>query len=183
MGDWKSHGADTGGYYKCNKFDGNEPGDALNDVDRAKRELDRYLHFYQRYHAHDEGQKYAQKHLAATEERMVQLQETSDDSRWSDVEFLKTANEQLVVCRRVLKYTYVFGYFLLPTPQNAMQRARYETHQEMLERFTESLSHISEQPLDQMNRTDVVNKTRVVDNFVKNILEYVDSGMDDDGGR
>jgi len=108
---------------------------------------------------------------------MVLLQEASDDAKWSDVEFLKAANEQLVECRRVLKYTYVFAYSL--DPRHSMQRECFEYHQEMPERFTENLSELSEKPLAEMDRTDVVNQTRVVDRFVKNILKYVEDGMED----
>lgn len=55
MGDWNQHGANTGGYYKCNKYDNARPGDGAEDMSdsaKAKRELDRYLHFYSRFHAH-----------------------------------------------------------------------------------------------------------------------------------
>lgn len=180
MGDWHDHGANTGGYYKCNKFENATPGDGtddMSDAGKAKRELDRYLHFYSRFHAHSEAQGFATKQLKATEQRMVQLQESSDDTRWSDVEFLKAANEQLVECRRVLKYTYVYGFYM--DGQESMQRERFEHHQEMLERFTENLSELSEKPLEKMDRTDVVNQTRVVDRFMTNILKYVEDGMDD----
>ena len=54
-GDWKDHGANTGGYYNCNKY--NEVKDKVDDKSdaaMAKRELDRYLHYYSRYHAHGE---------------------------------------------------------------------------------------------------------------------------------
>ena len=181
MGDWQTHGSNTGGYYKCNKYgDGKDPDAEKNDMSdaaRAKRELDRYLHYYQRFHAHQEAQKFAKKQLKETEQRMILLQESNNDARWSDVEFLKTANEQLVECRRVLKYTYVFGYYF--TTQAKMQRERFEYHQEMLERFTEILSEHSEKSLEHMNRTEVVNQTRVVANFLKNILKYVEDGMDE----
>jgi hypothetical protein len=50
----------------------------------------------------------------------------------------------------------------------------------MLEKFTESLSELSEQSLDKMDRTSVVNMTRVVDRFVKNIIKYVEDGMEVD---
>ncbi|KAL7573157.1 hypothetical protein ACA910_018821 [Epithemia clementina (nom. ined.)] len=202
MGDWSDHGASTGGYYKCNKFDtGSSDGGGTvdnSDAAKAKRDLDRYLHFYKRYHAHAEAQKFAQKQLKETEQRMIQLQEQSADDgiKWTDVEFLKAANEQLVECRRVLKYTYVFAFYMTsnesgsPSPSNsavaggaaaslAMQRERFEHHQEMLERFTEHLSELSEKPLNEMDRTQIVNQTRVVDRFMKNILQYVDEGMED----
>lgn len=164
MGDWNDHGANTGGYYKCNKFDssGTAGPEDNSDAAKAKRELDRYLHYYKRYHAHAEAQKFAKKQLKETEARMVLLQESSDDARWSDVEFLKIANEQLVECRRVLKYTYVYAYYLPSTGEAAMRKERFEHHQEMLERFTENLSEMSEKPLAEMDRTDVVNQVRVV---------------------
>lgn len=181
MGDWHDHGANTGGYYKCNKYDntGTAGGPEDNsDAGKAKRELDRYLHFYSRYHAHSEAQSFAKKQLKETELRMMQLQESKGVARWSDVEFLKAANEQLVECRRVLKYTYVFAFYM-DNPQQSKQREHFEHHQEMLERFTENLSELSEKPLHEMDRTDVVNQTRVVDRFMKNILKYVEDGMDD----
>ena len=227
MGDWKSHNSETGGYYKCNKFgsaDGADNPNDMSDAGKAKRELDRYLHYYSRYHAHSEAQNFALKQLKATELRMMKLQDASGDqnTRWSDVEYLKTANEQLVECRRVLKYTYVFAYYMdypqnsttastapatAPSsssirkskspapklPQNSndpknddtltvitsMQRERFEHHQEMLERLTESLSELSEKPIQEMNRSDIVNLNRSVDSFIKNILKYVEDGMDD----
>lgn len=174
MGNWQDHGANTGGYYKCNKFDPSSDEDQ-SDAAKAKRELDRYLHYYKRFHAHSQAQDFAKKSLKETEQRMVLLQEQNSDTVWTDVEFLKAANEQLMECRKVLKYTYAYGYYL----QDAEKRQRFEYHQEMLERFTENLSELSEKPLREMNRTEVVNQTRVVDRFMKNILKYVDDGMED----
>uniref|UniRef100_A0A7S1D227 RBR-type E3 ubiquitin transferase n=1 Tax=Cyclophora tenuis TaxID=216820 RepID=A0A7S1D227_CYCTE len=178
MGDWNNHGANTGGYYKCNKYDSNVNDNDQSDAAKARRELDRYLHYYKRYHAHSEAQAFAKKQLRETEARMVVLQESSDNARWSDVEFLKAANEQLIECRRVLKYTYTFAYYLTDETKKR-QKECFEYHQEMLEKFTENLSELSEKPLAEMDRTDVVNQTRVVDRFMKNILKYVDDGMED----
>lgn len=176
MGDWSNHGSNTGGFYKCNKYDPNADASDTSDTAKARLQLNRYLHFYKRYHAHAEGQRFATKQIHETELRMVRLQESTENSKWTDVEFLRAANEQLVECRRVLKYTYVFAYYL--DPSREMQRERFEYHQEMLERFTENLSELSEKPVEQMDRTDVVNQTRVVDRFMKNILEYVADGID-----
>jgi ariadne-1 len=180
MGDWSDHGANTGGFYKCNRYDNNSDNSSdLSDAARAKRDLDRYLHYYKRFHAHQEAQKFAKKQLKETEERMELFQQANSETPWTDVEFLKAAADQLIECRRVLKYTYVFGYYLDSTTYSSMQRDRFEHHQEMLEKFTETLSELSEKPLPEMNRTDVVNQTRVVDRFVKNILKYVEDGMED----
>ena len=213
MGDWNEHGANTGGYYKCNKFDNSSSSTGQSDADKAKRELDRYLHYYKRYHAHAEAQKFATRQLADTEAKMVLLQEASDNNTtWIDVQFLKTATEQLIECRRVLKYTYTYAYYM-HAPQDSSvavnaqrrtsggvgngttasaaaviigqgsvsqsQKERFEHHQEMLERFTENLSELSEKPLAEMDRADVINQTRVVDRFMKNVLKYVEDGMEE----
>lgn len=148
-------------------------------MSQAKRDLDRYLHYYKRFHAHSEAQKFAAKQLRDTDKKMTALQESAEYAKWSDVEFLKTANEQLVECRRVLKFTYVFGYYLHPTDDNKKQRETFEYHQELLERFTENLSELSEKPIREMDRGAVVNQTRSVAGFIKSILKYVGDGMED----
>ena len=66
---------------------------------------------------------------------MADYQEAQKSS-WIDVEFLKQANEQLIECRRVLKYTYVLGYFL---DDNTAVKQLFEHQQEMLEKNTETL--------------------------------------------
>jgi ariadne-1 len=177
MGSWAEHGANTGGYYKCNRYDPLKTDTDQSAEARAKRELDRYLHYYKRYDAHNQAQKFAEKQLKETEAKMVLLQESSDNSLWADVEFLKNASEQLIECRRVLKYTYTFAYYMT---DGSKKKERFEHHQEMLEKFTESLSEQTELPISEMNRTDVINQTRVVDKFMKNILSYVEDGMEED---
>lgn len=219
-GEWKDHGTNTGGYYNCNKYENKDDSNDQSDAAKAKRELDRYLHYYKRYHAHDQAQEFSMKQLKETENKMMQLQESRTNATWSDVEFLKTANQQLVECRRVLKFTYAFAYYMttpiktksdtaavaadikhpkakvskkvekIPVVEEtppltkeeelkAMQKQRFECHQEMLERFTENLSEMVEKNLKEIDRTEVVNQTRVVKNFMKKILEYVEGGMED----
>ena len=109
MGPWSDHNSQTGGYYTCNKFNPVETAD--DEVSKAKRELDRYLHYYQRYALHDKAGKFAAKQRTATVEKMVKLQGRKKVG-WIDVQFLDTAVEQLINCRRVLKYTYAFAYYL-----------------------------------------------------------------------
>lgn len=204
-GDWGDHGANTGGYYNCNKYaeDKNNEDDQ-SDAARAKRELDCYLHYYKRYVAHQEAQKFAKRSLRETEEKMTLLQDSNDNSTWTDVEFLNNANELLVECRRVLKYTYTYSYYMIGGKKSSssdaqgvetetskskedeaatkiieMQKDRFEHHQEMLERFTENLHEMTEKKIEEIDRVSVVNQTRVVDLFMKNILRYVEDGMEE----
>ncbi|CAM9447267.1 unnamed protein product, partial [Phaeothamnion confervicola] len=164
MGPWQEHGNATGGFYKCNRYDANKPSKDESDAARAKAELDRYLHYYQRHHGHAEAQVFAEKQGDSTEKRMVELQESSAGSTWIDVQFLKAAVDQLVECRRVLKYTYVFGYYLADsTPQKGL----FEQHQSDLEHFTEKLSELSELPTEKIKekREELINYTRVTGAF------------------
>jgi ariadne-1 len=104
-------------------------------AERAKAELERYLHYYQRFHGHDSSLKFAANQRAITERRMGEMQE-AQKSPMLDVECLRAANEQIIECRRVLKYTYVLGFFLEDgTPEKQL----FEHQQEMLEKNTESL--------------------------------------------
>jgi len=113
--EWKEH---TGSYYNCNQFVEGEGGDKGNSGNRGEREkeLDKYLHFYKRYLAHDRAQKFAEKQLSGildgTDARMVNYMKENNGTSWHEVEFLKDANKQLVDCRRTLKFTYVFAYYM-----------------------------------------------------------------------
>mmetsp|Transcript_6870 Transcript_6870/g.8675 ORF Transcript_6870/g.8675 Transcript_6870/m.8675 type:complete len:594 (-) Transcript_6870:266-2047(-) len=209
-GDWSKHGRGTGGYYNCNKFQMDEEAKVpKTDVDKAKRELERYLHYYTRFDIHDKAQKFACKQLQDIGKKMSAYQECRNDATWADVEFLKTANEQIVECRRVLKFTYVYAYYMTtplttntenkdesksshkksdtPTKEQPQllteeqkketQKDAFESHQGRLEEFTEGLSDMVEKPFNEIDRTGVVNKTRVVKKYIENILEYVEDGM------
>lgn len=176
MESWVKHGSGTGGYYKCNRYDG---GEALGDTDaaRAKAELDRYLHYYQRFANHSEAGKFAQRMREGTESRMIELQASHGESSWIDVQFLNAATEQLIECRRVLKYTYVFGFYL----PAGKEKNLFEYLQENLEKNAEHLTGLSEAPLDKMNRSEIINYTRVTETFLRNLLTGVEDGLTSSG--
>jgi len=171
LSSWAEHGNHTGGFYRCNKYNP-KTKDKVGDKEDAKAELDRYLHYYQRYHNHDQSKHFAEKQQKITEKRMIEMQ-SRDQTSWIDVQFLKAATDQVFECRRVLKYTYVFGYYLEAGPEKEL----FEFLQQELEKNTEHLSELSEFPLDKMDRTEVVNYTRVTGQFLKNLLEGVANGL------
>ena len=170
MGLWKDHNTSTGGYYNCNRFE-EQASAASDDSDsgRAKRELDRYLHYYKRYATHEQSGKFAEKQRAVAEERMESLQDEGGVG-WMDVQFIQKATEQLIECREVLKYTYAFAYYLPPGPKKDL----FEYNQAMLESHTERLSELSETPLEKMNRAEVIDFTTVTRQFVESLLRQVE---------
>ena len=54
------------------------------------------------------------------------LVQASSDMTWIDVQFLKDAVDMLIECRRVLKFTYVYGFYL---PHDTAKRELFEDHQ------------------------------------------------------
>jgi len=177
MGPWVDHGTATGGYYKCNRFNANNATDDQKESDRAKRELDRYLHYYQRYHGHHTGETFAKTQQDYLDQRMAELQESSAASTWIDVQYLKNAQEQLIECRRVLKYTYVYGYYMR---DGTSEKELFEHHQQNLEKFTEHLSGLTEKKPQEIDRTEVVNYTRVTNRYLRNLLKAIDDGLEGD---
>jgi hypothetical protein len=85
----------------------------------------------------------------------------------------------LVECRLVLKYTCVFAYYHFVNPSTKIQQEHFEHHQGILESLTESLSKLTAESLGEIDQTQVINQTAVVDQFMKSILEYVENCMGD----
>lgn len=180
--EWKDHNNNTGGYYKCNRY----VSTAEKGAKQAKAELDRYLHYYQRYHNHNQAMKLAQtQQMPAAEKRMQSMQEAGHD--WSEVQYLKHALQQIIICRRVLKCTYVLGYFL-PSEREKEKACKdlFEDHQWMLEDKTDKLHELVERPVDgsdkdkaALRKTDVVNLTRVTDKLLKSLLQCMHDGERD----
>lgn len=149
MGPWAEHNTNSGGFYKCNRFTADP---AVTEAAKAKAELDRYLHYYQRYHGHDQALQFVVKALAAMDKRM-QLMTTSPDAKasssgsgsgssaYSDWQHITSAAQQVMHCRRVLKYSYVLGFYL---QDSSPEKQLYEYQQEMLEKHTETLQEFTE---------------------------------------
>lgn len=150
---------------------------------RAERELQWWTHCSDRYESHRLSQSFAQKELQRVRDRLANVKtgkgrDKNDLEYWSQLEFLEQANVQLLECRRILKYTYVFAYNTFNTPPiedtsttqaatssststaapdtdnkddeiptESVGQGRFLHQQDILERFTERLTGLAEQPL------------------------------------
>lgn len=130
------------------------------------------MFYYARYDNHEKAGKFAARHRDTTQKRMAELQ-ASAGSSWADVSFLEQAAEALLECRRVLKYTYVLGYYM----PDSKEKELFEHLQEQLERSTEHLAELTEAPLEKMSAPDVANFTRVTLQFLRNTLEGIEEGL------
>ena len=199
-GDWKEHGNHTGGFYKCNKYNPKEAkkserwkveqaDTSSQDAAKAERdaELNRYLFYYQRYHNHAESAKFAAQLRQETDKKIQSI----PASLLIDVQYLAAATECVLECRHVLKYTYVFAYFLSSSSASSAdgregeererERNLFEFLQQQLEKSVEALSEATEQRSEVLQRREekskIVNYTRVTKIFRDNLLAGVRNGL------
>ena len=82
----------------------------------TRAELERYNHFVSRFDAHTKSVNFAEKTLMETSSKMVGLQEISG-SNTLKVDFLYQAVDEVIECRRVLAWTYVYAFYLVSPVQ------------------------------------------------------------------
>ncbi|KAG8644313.1 hypothetical protein MANES_11G118300v8 [Manihot esculenta] len=116
LGAWSDHGERTGGFYACNRYEAAKQEGAYDEAERrremAKNSLERYTHYYERWAS---NQSSRQKALADLHQmQTVHLEKLSDIhcTPESQLKFITDAWLQTVECRRVLKWTYAYGYYL-----------------------------------------------------------------------
>jgi ariadne-1 len=168
----------------CNRFI--EEADA--ETQAVRQNLARYSHFFERYKSHERAQEVCrEKTLATVEDAMKKLHDHIGD--WMDVIFLKEATQQIENCRRVLKWSYAYGYF---APFDASRKEVFEFQQGQLEQKVDQLQELSEKTdlssfsEDTSNqrffafKSELVNLTKVVANFFKNLSTMFEEWQDEE---
>ena len=77
----------------------------------AKNDLNKYMFYFERFNNHDKAEKHARKLLPFIKEKILLLHETKHYPLMQ-LEFLEKAVNEVIRCRKVLKYTYAYCYFL-----------------------------------------------------------------------
>jgi ariadne-1 len=181
-GPWTEHGSATGGFYACNKYDKSEAKKEDDTTTGAKSELEYYMFYYHRYDSHKNAMKIADEQRKTAEKRATELQEKFE-VRAADTKFLREATEQLLENRRVLRWSYVYGFYL-PRGKNS-ERNLFEWLQEDLEKHTNQLSTLYETAYPKIDsyqafikwKEEVTNYTRVTAKYLANFVEGVAGGL------
>jgi len=160
LGNWVGHSA-------CNKY----KGDDATNKSSSRAALERYLHYFHRYSNHEQSKKFEGKLRDTALTKMQALQET-DPVRWIDVQYILSATEQLIECRRTLKYTYTFAFYLSDGPEKAL----FEFLQSDLETTTENLSGALENPVGRDPRI-IKDLTLLAGKKLKKLMEGVAEGL------
>ncbi|KAK8514594.1 hypothetical protein V6N13_103244 [Hibiscus sabdariffa] len=197
LGAWSEHGERTGGFYACNRYETAKQDGVYDEAEKrremAKNSLERYTHYYERWAT---NQSSRQKALADLQQmQSVHLEKLSDIQCQpeSQLKFITEAWLQIVECRRVLKWTYAYGYYL-PEHEHA-KRQFFEYLQGEAESGLERLHQCAEKelqvylnadgPSKDFNefRTKLAGLTSVTRNYFENLVRALENGLSDVDSR
>lgn len=173
VGAWSEHGQKTGGYYNCNKYEELKK-DATNSKfkdeekkrNEAKNELDKYMFYFERYNNHDKSEKHARS-LKQVIKQKIHMLNSIKKYPVQELEFLNEAINEIIRCRQVLKYTYVYGYYL----KNPKEQSLFEFLQENLEKNCDYLHELIEKPLDPFLDENITDK-KAFYHFKSDLVNY-----------
>ncbi|ESW03959.1 hypothetical protein PHAVU_011G055500 [Phaseolus vulgaris] len=193
LGQWSEHGERTGGFYACNRYEAAKQEGVYDDTERrremAKNSLERYTHYYERWAS---NQSSRQKALADLQQmQTVHIEKLSDIQCQpeSQLKFITEAWLQIIECRRVLKWTYAYGFYL-PEHEHAKKQF-FEYLQGEAESGLERLHQCAEKELQpflcaddpsrEFNdfRTKLAGLTSVTRNYFENLVRALENGLCD----
>lgn len=193
LGDWAKHGTATGGYYQCNIYDKQakegKHAEEESTRARAKHALDKYIHFFERFMDHDRAMKLTVTQEEETENKVRTLHD-KHGFEIIELQFLEDALRQVRACRRVLKWSYVYGYYLEDV---GPEKNLFEHLQKQLEEKTDNLHEMLEKDFGQFfkeedlanseeHKSKFMNFRSHVTNYTNVTQKFLDQIMKDLGG-
>uniref|UniRef100_A0A803MFJ5 RBR-type E3 ubiquitin transferase n=1 Tax=Chenopodium quinoa TaxID=63459 RepID=A0A803MFJ5_CHEQI len=187
LGDWKKHSKETGGFYACNIYrDKKEKG--LLDEEESIREmarssLNKYAHYYERWTANQKSREKAIEDFKALDTGiLVNLRNKTNETE-GQLKFIAEAWEQIIECRRVLKWTYAYGYYL-PEDEH-VKKQLFEYLQGQAEAQLEKLHNCTEKELKSFLEKDdedfrnirakLVGLTAVTQSYFTKLVAYFET--------
>ncbi|KAK9287938.1 hypothetical protein L1049_016383 [Liquidambar formosana] len=193
LGAWSDHGERTGGFYACNRYEAAKQEGAYDETERrremAKNSLERYTHYYERWATNQSSRQKALADLLQMQTVHVEKLSDIQCQPESQLKFITEAWLQIVECRRVLKWTYAYGYYL---PEHELaKRQFFEYLQGEAESGLERLHQCAEKELQGFLNTDGPSKdfndfrtklaglTSVTRNYFENLVRALENGLSD----
>ncbi|KAK9756204.1 hypothetical protein RND81_01G080600 [Saponaria officinalis] len=181
----------------CNRFresQANKANDEETQREMAKRSLERYTHYYERWASNNKSRDKARSDL--TEMKSVKMHHLCDrlgPECGLKLDFILQAWEQIIECRRFLKWTYAYGFFKLENEDT--KRQLFEYIQGEAERALERLHFCAETELkvfcDGEDAVDVddfsafrvklLGLTKVTGTFFDNLVKGLENGLSEVG--
>jgi ariadne-1 len=166
---WICLGAFDHADHSCNRLK------TEKDPNSERAQLNKYVHFMTRYNVHEQSLQLEGKLTSVAQKLMKDLSEKG--MSWIDVQFIEASTKTLTETRRMLKFSYIYGYYL-PSHVN---REIFEYLQSDLESGVERLSALLE-ATGEKDRFAIINATEYVKQRQKNILSGLLEGDISGGG-
>jgi ariadne-1 len=181
MGDWKDH-------QQCNKYQLDKQQSIEKDKEKIKHELDKYIHYFNRYQNHSKALVLAVRMRNSIEYPIYHFNSLKNVS-FPDLTFLRDGVETIIRSRRLLKYSYVFGYYL----KDVKEKQLFEHTQSLLESNADRLHELLENDTMQnilalVDYTEFTNEFKIFRNsiidlysatnkFIENLINSIENQM------
>nr|AAD26951.1 hypothetical protein [Arabidopsis thaliana] len=173
--------------HSCGRFQ----EDKEKQMERAKRDLKRYMHYHNRYKAHIDSSKLEAK-LSNNISKKVSISEKRE-LQLKDFSWATNGLHRLFRSRRVLSYSYPFAFYMfgdelfkdeMSSEEREIKQNLFEDQQQQLEANVEKLSKFLEEPFDQFAddkvmqiRIQVINLSVAVDTLCENMYECIENDL------
>ncbi|KAF9626673.1 hypothetical protein IFM89_038768 [Coptis chinensis] len=106
----------AGGFYACNRYEAAKQkglyGEEEKRREMAKSMIEKYTHYYERWQANNKSRTKAVADLHQVETVQINILRDGQGESDAQLKFITEAWEQIIECRRVLKWTYASGFYL-----------------------------------------------------------------------
>ncbi|KAL3347811.1 hypothetical protein AABB24_021454 [Solanum stoloniferum] len=183
LNSWSVHG-----YNSCNKYTPGNEDDQKKEM--AKQSIEKYTHYYERWAANEKSRRKAVKDLKRMGEVNVKELSELQSIPETQLKFILEAWKQIVECRRVLKWTYAYGFYL--PDEEETKRQFFEYLQGQAEAGLERLHLCAEKELEiYLNveegnsktfddfRIKLTSLTSVTRNYFENLVRALENGLED----
>ncbi|PRQ32288.1 putative aminoacyltransferase, E1 ubiquitin-activating enzyme [Rosa chinensis] len=193
LGPWSKHGERTGGYYACNSYQKAKKEGAYDEEERrremAKSSLEKYTHYFERWQSNQSSRQKALEDLHQMQTVNMDKMRENQGIGEGVAQFLVKAWQQIVECRRVLKWTYAYGYYL--PDHDTAKKQLFEYLQGEAESGLERLHQCAEKELQPFLEEDGPSKdfndyqtklaglTAVTKNYFENLVRALENGLSD----
>ena len=153
--------------------------------EKAQHELKKYMFFYERYNNHMKAGDHARE-MEPKIKLLIEKLNSEKSYPVAELTFLEEALEQVIRWRKVLKWTYGYGYFLIDEKEKML----FEDSQEQLEKNWDRLHEyleqdfepfLNEEELDKkpfyQYKSNLVTCYQVTKQFYENLLDALDTGL------
>lgn len=151
------------------------------NAERAKRDLDRYIHYHSRYKGHMDSLKQESK-LRDTIKRKISISEARD-SGVGDYSWATNGLYRLFRSRRHLAHSYPFAFCMfsddffkgeMEKKEREIKQNLFEDQQQQFESNVEKLSKFLEEPFDEYHedklretKMQIINLSAITDTFCR----------------